>query len=241
MCSLDAGGSSYQYRIVVGLPFVVKIKVPEKKTRQSACLTNPRDLVTAQQLMGVVICLLSFVVESLRLLYHCLVVVLYGSLCTASAVYHVVDTERKHYCRTPEGADFWRGANHSQKKHKNPCERKKKLEGRRLQTDADKRSLVRYSEALNTGTTPSGANKIISVRLLIVGNHPCENRSTLLSWARRHRQSTATSTTYSGRKVTVSIVGVLTLIGPQCRCGDKQIKFQVVCPQNGAAVVKGSR
>ena len=31
----------------------------------------------------------------------------------------------------------------------------------------------------------------------------------------------------------------LTLLEPQSRCGDKPLKFQVVCPQNGTAVLKG--
>ena len=32
---------------------------------------------------------------------------------------------------------------------------------------------------------------------------------------------------------------LLTLLGPQPRFGDNPVKFQVVCPQNGTAVVKG--
>ena len=31
----------------------------------------------------------------------------------------------------------------------------------------------------------------------------------------------------------------LTHLEPQSRCGDKPLKFQVVCPQNGTAVLKG--
>ena len=31
----------------------------------------------------------------------------------------------------------------------------------------------------------------------------------------------------------------LTLLGPQSRFGDKPLKFQVDCPQNGTAVLKG--
>ena len=31
----------------------------------------------------------------------------------------------------------------------------------------------------------------------------------------------------------------LTLLEPQSRCGDKPLKFQVICPQNGTAVLKG--
>ena len=31
----------------------------------------------------------------------------------------------------------------------------------------------------------------------------------------------------------------LTLLQPQSRFGDKPLKFQVVCPQNGTAVLKG--
>ena len=34
-------------------------------------------------------------------------------------------------------------------------------------------------------------------------------------------------------------VGALTLLEPQSRFGDKPIKFKVVCPQNGTAVLKG--
>ena len=33
----------------------------------------------------------------------------------------------------------------------------------------------------------------------------------------------------------------LTLLEPQSRCGDKPLNSQVVCPQNGTAVVKGLR
>ena len=33
---------------------------------------------------------------------------------------------------------------------------------------------------------------------------------------------------------------LLTLLEPQSRFGDKAVKFQVVCPQNGTAVLKGS-
>ena len=32
---------------------------------------------------------------------------------------------------------------------------------------------------------------------------------------------------------------LLTLLGPQSRLGDKAVKFQVVCPQNGTRVLKG--
>ena len=32
---------------------------------------------------------------------------------------------------------------------------------------------------------------------------------------------------------------LLTLLGPQSRFGDRALNFQVVCPQNGAAVLKG--
>ena len=31
----------------------------------------------------------------------------------------------------------------------------------------------------------------------------------------------------------------LTPLEPQSRCGDKPLKFQVVCPQNGTAVLEG--
>ena len=31
----------------------------------------------------------------------------------------------------------------------------------------------------------------------------------------------------------------LTLLEPQSRFGDKPVKFQVVCPQNGTSVLKG--
>ena len=31
----------------------------------------------------------------------------------------------------------------------------------------------------------------------------------------------------------------LTLLEPQSRCGDKRVKFQALCPQNGTAVLKG--
>ena len=33
----------------------------------------------------------------------------------------------------------------------------------------------------------------------------------------------------------------LTLLEPQSRFGDKPVKFQVVCPRNGTAVLKGLR
>ena len=36
-----------------------------------------------------------------------------------------------------------------------------------------------------------------------------------------------------------SDVRVLTLVEPQSHFGDKPVKFQVVCPQNGTAVLKG--
>ena len=32
-----------------------------------------------------------------------------------------------------------------------------------------------------------------------------------------------------------------TPLEPQSRCGDKPLEFQVICPQNGAAVLKGFR
>ena len=35
------------------------------------------------------------------------------------------------------------------------------------------------------------------------------------------------------------MVVFLTLLEPQSRFGDKPVKFQVVCPQNGTAVLKG--
>ena len=35
-----------------------------------------------------------------------------------------------------------------------------------------------------------------------------------------------------------SYISHLTLLGPQSRCGYKPFKFQVLCPQNGTAVLK---
>ena len=48
----------------------------------------------------------------------------------------------------------------------------------------------------------------------------------------------------SGRNFFCSINGaelgaVLTPLEPQSGCGDEPVKFQIVCPQNGAAVLKG--
>ena len=37
------------------------------------------------------------------------------------------------------------------------------------------------------------------------------------------------------------VFSVLTLLGPQSRFGDNPLNFQVVRPQNGTAVLKGSR
>ena len=38
-----------------------------------------------------------------------------------------------------------------------------------------------------------------------------------------------------------ALLMLLTLLEPQSRFGDKPIKFQVVCPQNGTAVLEGLR
>ena len=52
---------------------------------------------------------------------------------------------------------------------------------------------------------------------------------TIMAWAQ----------TQPNPNPTTSTLPTLTLLGPQSRFGDKPLKFQVVCPQNETAVLKG--
>ena len=66
--------------------------------------------------------------------------------------------------------------------------------------------------------------------------NPSVDRTALPCWGTN--QSKSNQSSFEHEIVPKTGLRFLTLLEPQSRSGDKPVKFQVVCPQNGTAVLK---